>query len=346
WRIRETSTIALIFKPNKFLEMIPKSFGNKDWIIIDEVQRIPELLNSVHMLIEEKKIKFALTGSSARKLKRGGANLLAGRAFLNSIHPLTSRELGSDFQLDDVLNFGSLPHLFSFKDIESKKEYLRTYVATYLREEIMEEQIIRRLDPFVRFLESAAQCNGQIINAAKIGRDALSDKKAVLRYFQVLTDTLTGFFIEPYHTSVRKVQTAKSKFYFFDPGITRSLQGALDSSLVPRSYAYGRAFEHFFILECLKLKDYLRKEDRFYYSRTKDGVEIDLLIERSRKELIALEIKSSTQVDESELRPALSLAEDLKVKRFIVACREDRPRKAGVIEILPWRQVLEQLYPA
>ncbi len=334
----------LVGRPQLFLEMIPAHFNEDCWVVTDEIQRIPELLNSVHRLMEERKIKFALTVSSARKLKRGAANLLAGRAFMNSLHPLTAFELGSDFQLDAALNWGSLPRVFEFKDILSKKEYLRSYVATYLREEIKEEQIIRQLDPFVRFLEVAAQTNGQVVNASKIGRDSSTDSKAVLRYFQILEDTLVGFFLEPFHSSVRKVQTAKSKFYLFDLGVKRALEGTLDSEIQPGTYAFGKAFEHFFIMECRRLRDYLRKEDRFYYVRTKDDVEIDLLIERSRKELFAIEIKSSERVDIIELRAAYALAKDLKVKRFIIACREEKLRIVDGIEIMPWRQALAEIY--
>lgn len=335
----------LVARPGHFLELIPKDFDEKCWVVADEVQRLPELLNLVHQLIEERRIKFALTGSSSRKLKRDGANLLAGRAFLNALYPLTYDELEGAFELEQVLNWGALPHVFSYNDTQSKREYLRSYVGTYLREEIKEEQIVRSLDPFVRFLEAAAQCNGQIINASKIGRDSQADSKAVLRYFEILVDTLLGFFLEPYHASVRRVQTAKSKFYLFDAGVKRTLDGSLDSPLVPGTYAYGKAFEHFFVLECHRRREYQRRESRHYYVRTKDDVEIDLLIENAKKELTAIEIKSSERVDVQELRPAYVLAKDLGAKRFIVASREKSPRLVGGIEILPWRQVLEEIYP-
>lgn len=335
----------LVARPQLFFEMIPSHFGENSWVVADEIQRIPELLNAVHRLIEDRKIKFALTGSSARKLKRGSANLLAGRAFLNSLFPLSVEELGSDFNLDFILNWGSLPQVFSYSDDISRSEYLNAYVASYLKEEIKEEQVVRQLDPFVRFLETAGQSNGQIINAAKIARDAGTDTKSVLRYFQILEDTLVGFFLEPFHTSVRKVQTAKSKFYLFDLGVKKSLERTLQSPHIPGTYAYGKAFEHFFIMECKKRQSYQRRSDRFYYLRTKDNVEIDLLIERSRSELIAVEIKSSEKVDGTDLRSAISLSKDLKVKRFIVASREPAARRVDGIEILPWRQALEELYP-
>jgi len=334
----------LVGRPETFLELIPKNFDHSCWVVADEIQRVPELLNLVHLLIEEKKIKFALTGSSARKLKRGGANLLAGRAFLNSLYPLSYFEMGNDFNLDEFLNWGSLPKIFEYKDELSKKEYLRSYVSSYIREEIKEEQIVRQLDPFVRFLEVSAQSNGEIINAAKIARVAGTDSKAVLRYFQILEDTLLGFFLEPYHTSVRKVQTAKAKFYLFDPGIRHCLDGTLDSKILPGSSAFGRAFEHFFILECLKQKSYQRREERFYYLRTKDDVEIDLIIERSRRDIIAIEIKSGTQVDDIEIKKSFNLAKDIKAKRFIVVCREKHRRNVDGIEIMPWEEALKELY--
>jgi predicted AAA+ superfamily ATPase len=335
----------LVARPEYFLELIPKHFNHQCWVVADEIQRIPELLNLVHLLIEERKINFALTGSSARKLKRGGANLLAGRAFLNSLFPLSHYELKNDFILLDILNWGALPKVFDYQDELSKKEYLRSYVGTYIREEIKEEQIVRQLDPFVRFLETSAQMNGEIINASKISRDAMSDSKAILRYFQVLEDTLLGFFLEPYHSSVRKVQTAKSKFYFFDLGVKRALEGSLDSLITPGSSAFGKSFEHFFILECLKYKTYQRKEDKFYYIRTKDDVEIDLLIERGKNNLIAIEIKSSENVDVMELKKSHVLAKDLGAKRFIVACREKISRNVDGIEIIPWQEVLSEFYP-
>lgn len=335
----------LLAHPGRFVEMIPREFKKGSWVVADEIQRLPGLLNYVHKLIEERNISFALTGSSARKLKRGGANLLAGRAFLNSLHPLTHRELGKDFDLDFALNWGSLPRVFSLKGNDEKKEYLKSYVATYMKQEIKEEQVLRQLEPFARFIEIASQQNTQIINASKIARDSLSSPAAVLRYFEILSDTLMGFYLEPYHRSVRKVQTAKSKFYFFDLGVRKAIERSLDSPLVPSTYAYGKAFEHFFVVECIRLNDYLRKDDRFYYLRTKDDVEIDLLIERPNRELWAIEIKSTERVDEKDFTRAIKVAQDLKVKRFIVASREKKKRTLKNMEIWPWKDVLNELYP-
>lgn len=335
----------LLARPSYFEELIPTTLQAGSWIIADEIQRIPSLLNYVHRLIEKRKLHFALSGSSARKLKRTTANLLAGRAFNNVLFPLTAAELGEDFDLLRVLNWGALPLVFSLTTDEERREYLRSYVTNYIRQEIKEEQIIRRLDPFVRFLEGAAQCNGDIINASKIGRDSGTDAKAIIRYYQILEDTLLGFFLDPFHRSVRKIQTEKSKFYIFDTGVKRALQGVLTSSISEQSYAFGDAFEHFFILECHRLRQYLRIDEKAYYLRTKDDVEIDLILERPQGQLYAIEIKSSENVDEGRLNSFVRLAQDLKPTAVWVASREARPRYLdNGVEILPWKEVLKRLY--
>lgn len=163
-------------------------------VVVDEIQRIPSLLNYVHRFIEKRGLKFALSGSSARKLKRGGANMLAGRAFDNNLFPLAGTELSDDFKLQEVLTWGALPKAMLLNTAEEKRECLRSYVNNYIRQEIKEEQVVRQLEPFLRFLEAAAQCNGKIINASQIGRDSGTDAKAVIRYYEILSDTLLGVF--------------------------------------------------------------------------------------------------------------------------------------------------------
>jgi predicted AAA+ superfamily ATPase len=315
-----------------------------EWVILDEVQKVPSLLDYVHKLIESKKIKFALTGSSSRKLKRGGANLLAGRAFLNHLYPLTSFELGKDFDLNEALHWGGLPMVINSKSVEEKKEYLRSYVNTYLREEIKEEQLVRRVDPFLKFLDVSAQSNGQILNYSKIARDAGTDYKSVERYFEILVDTMLGFYLEPYHTSVRKRQSAKSKFYFFDTGVKKSLEGSLNVPLQERTFAYGNAFEHFIVLECLRYRDYFKTDDKLSYLRTKDDLEVDLIIERPGQKKILVEIKSTRNFDEAELSRYRSLKRDLAPCEFLFFTQEERPRKIDGFEILPWREGLRRLY--
>jgi predicted AAA+ superfamily ATPase len=341
----DSTYTELLARPRLFVERIPKSFDSGSWVVVDEIQRLPGLLNYVHQYIEERKIRFALTGSSARKLKRGGANLLAGRAFVNVLHALSMRELPDDFVLDFALNWGLLPKIHQLPDPTSMAQFLRSYTSMYLREEIKEEQIVRQLDSFARFLEVAAQQNTQIINFSKIAREAQTEDKTVQRYFSILEDTFLGFMLPAFHRSVRRAQRMRPKFYFFDPGVKRAIEGSLTSPLVTSTYAYGQAFEHFFILECVKLRDALRPDDKIYFIRTKDGVEIDLLVERPGRELWAVEIKSSERVDSTEIESKRALAKDLRVKRFIVASREARPRNVSGVEYLPWADALEALFP-
>ncbi|MGK5089027.1 AAA family ATPase [Bdellovibrionota bacterium FG-2] len=316
------------------------------WVVIDEIQKVPALLNVVQRLIENQSILFALTCSSARKLKREGANLLAGRAFVNYLHPLTQRELGDDFNLETILPWGSLPKTLSFTGELERREFLKAYVSTYLKEEIKEEQVIRKLEPFIRFIEIAAQCNGQPINSSKIGRGAGVDAKAIDRYFEILTDTLLGFFLPPFDRSVRKRQLQRSKFYFFDLGVKRALENQLTVPLMPQTYGYGRAFEHFFILECIRYNDYYRKDYRFSYLRTKDNLEIDLIIERPGKPLVLLEIKSSTNVDDVELSKLQPILEKLAPCELWIASQEkaERRLKKGDGLVLPWMEALERLF--
>jgi len=334
----------LVVRPELLSKWVKAAKPQPQWVVCDEIQKIPSLLDQVHNLIEEKKIRFALTGSSARKLKKGAANLLGERALVNELFPLTVEELGEDFDLTQALQWGTLPEIITASSNLERKEILQAYVGTYLKQEIKEEQIIRQLDPFVRFLEVGAQQNGEIVNATKIGRDSNTNATTIIRYFEILQDTLMGFFLDPYHNSVRKVQTEKSKFYWFDLGVRRALEGTLENTLLEGSSEFGKAFEHFFILEIYRMAKYRRKEDRFSYLRTKDNVEIDLLIERSKKELWAIEIKSAKNVSLDRFAATLQLAKDLNVNRFIVASREERPRQEGMIEILPWQQVIRELY--
>ena len=185
------------------------------YIVIDEIQKAPKLLEVVHHLIEKSPRLFAMTGSSARKLRHGGANLLAGRAFTKHLFPLTSKELGSQFVLDDVLRWGSLPKIYQLDSAERKDDFLFAYANSYLKEEIQAEQLVRRIDHFRKFLEVAAQSNGLLINFSNIARDTGMDGKTVRSYYEILEDTLVGFWLEPFQTSVRKRLKQSPKFYFF-----------------------------------------------------------------------------------------------------------------------------------
>lgn len=320
------------------------SAQNIDWFVLDEVQRLPWVLNLVHELIESHHLKFAITGSSARKLKRGQANLLAGRALMNHLHPISSWEAGDEFQLDDVLRWGSLPSLFSLESSLEKNEYLKSYTATFVQQEIKAEQVVRKLLPFRRFLEIAAQSHSKIINSKAIADASDTDIKTIQNYYQILEDTMLGFFLEPFHTSVRKSLRLKPKFYFFDNGVARTLARQLEMIPLSSTSYYGDLFESFFIQECLRLNDYLRKDFRFSYLATHDDAEIDLVIERPDRKIILIEIKSSEQVTDKAIHKFSAIAGDIKASRRLIVSKEELRRRVEGIEIMPWKTALREIF--
>jgi predicted AAA+ superfamily ATPase len=326
----------------------PKS-ATPRWIVIDEVQRVPKLLNEVHRVLESTeahgKILFALTGSSARKLKRGGANLLGGRALVNNLFPLTAAELGKDFDLNTTLNWGSLPYIATEQDAATRRELLDSYYATYLREEIKEEQVVRQLDPFTRFLEVAAQTSGQFVNYAAIARDCQVGEKAVARYYQILEDTLLGVMIPSFDRSIRQQQSKSPKFYLFDIGVQRALSGALDAPITPKSYGYGRAFEQFLILEIYRLNSYLRKRFKLFHLRTKDDAEIDLVIEKPGEGYILIEIKSTQNASAQHGNHVRAFSQELPKSEAWVASLDEQNRKEGDLTFLHWQAALTRLFP-
>lgn len=330
--------------PESLIQIVHELPDETTTVIIDEVQKVPALLDVVHSLIEEKQKRFILTGSSARKLKYGGANLLAGRAFVYNLYPLSAFEIGDRFNLNEALLFGLLPRLFELTTNEDKIEFLSAYAHTYLKEEVFAEQLVRLLDPFRRFLEVAAQANGKIVNVSKIARDVGVDDKTVRSYFSVIEDTLLGFFLEPYHSSFRKRLSQKPKFYFFDVGVTRALSHALTVSISAQTSAYGEAFEHFIILESQKLASYFRLDYRFSYLRTKDDAEIDLIVERPGLPLLCIEIKSSEVVDEEDIRSFAKITNDLPACEAVILSNEPIARKVAHVSVLPWREGLMRFF--
>lgn len=314
-----------------------------EWVLIDEVQKLPRILDSVHRLIESGGPKFALTGSSARKLVRGGANLLAGRAFMRSMHPLTHRELGGEFDLERALRWGTLPQAWTLP-MEARNDFLKSYALTYVKEEIAAEQVVRKLDPFRSFLEIAAQGNGTPVNFANIARDVGADPKTVQGYFQILEDTLVGFTLQPWHRSIRKQQGQAPKFYFFDLGVKRALERMLDAPVSPRTYGYGTAFEHFMVCEIRRLADYAGLEWRLFHLRTNHGAEIDLVVDRPGRPTLFLEIKSTDQVDERDTRALEAfLADAPGGTEGMVLSRSETAKKIGKVLCLPWKRGLEEM---
>lgn len=316
----------------------------KLWVFIDEIQKVPKLLDIIHNQIEShKNVIFILTGSSARKLKRGSANLLAGRAFVYPAFPFTSLELNKHFNLEDALTWGTLPKIYSLENDDDKANYLRSYGLTYLREEIQMEQIVRKLDPFREFLEIAAQCNGRILNLTNIAKDIGSvDHKTVASYFQILEDTLLGFHLPGFSTSVRKAQSKHPKFYFFDCGVKRALERTLDVPLHPKTSAFGDAFEHWVILEIYRLNQYLTKDFRLSYFATRD-TEIDLILSKPKQNLV-IEIKPAAQVDPDKVARFARLASDIPNAQLYWLSLDHSPQTIEGVSCLHWSDGLKKIF--
>lgn len=283
----------LLAEPGRLSASIPEN--HKNWIVIDEVQRVPDLLNEVHRLIQKKKYRFVLTGSSARKLRRGGVNLLAGRALTHSFFPLTARELGGDFNLAHALQYGMLPPVWS---MDKPKAFLQSYIKTYLREEIQEEGLTRNLPAFSRFLEAATFSQGSILNISNVARDAAVDRKVVEDYFSILDDLMLGVRLPVFSRRAKRALMQRSKFYFFDVGVYRILRprGPLDVE----SETDGPALETLVLQELRALNHYLDLEYELFFWHTKSDHEVDFVLYGPRG-LIGMEVKRSSIFRESEL---------------------------------------------
>lgn len=309
-------------------------------VFVDEVQKIPVLLDEIHGLIEATGARFLLTGSSARKLRRGGTNLLAGRAAARRLHPLTWREQGEHFDLDRTLKFGSLPRVVTSED-STAIDVLRSYSQTYLREEIQSEALVRNLGGFARFLDVVAGQCGDLLNASAVARDAQLATRTVQEYFQLLVDTLVGFRLEPWAKSPRTRMVAHPRFYLFDTGVTNALNLRLTAPMDPASK--GRLFEQWIVLECQRLIDYAQSEARLFFWRTHNGAEVDLLVEKHGSLRLAVEVKSKPHVsgaDLSGMRAFLAANPSVPAR---VACLAPNPHQLDDrIEVLPWRQFFDE----
>lgn len=310
------------------------------WVVVDEVQKVPDLLNEVHRIIEEKKIRFILSGSSARKLKETGVNLLAGRAFTYNLFPFVSKEVDFELDLEKQIVFGMLPG--SFLSTNPKK-YLQAYTETYLKEEIREEALTRNFGNFARFLEIAARQNGQLTNTAGIARDAGTARQTVQGYFDILVDTLVGFWLEPWKLKKTTKQVSHAKFYFFDPGVVRALSGRLPYPVTPEES--GPLFECLIINE---IKAYLHYSELGYplhFWRSRNGVEVDLVLETA-KGFVAIELKSGSRWDKRFNRGMHRLSEELdknKVSCFGVFMGE-RQLTIDNVTIYPALDFLKHLW--
>jgi predicted AAA+ superfamily ATPase len=316
------------------------------FVSIDEIQRIPALLNEVHSVIEEFKgrVAFLLTGSSARKLKRSGANLLAGRAISCALHPLHASELEID--LAKALRIGTLPGVYLGAD-DLAIPTLESYVSTYLREEIQQESLVREIDRFSRFLEYAGQNNGEPINFAKLGKQAGIAGKTAQEYFSILTDTLIAFQLPGWSESVKKQLLQAPKFYFFDTGVLNAINGYLRVDLRESSFLYGRLFETFILSQLVATNDYLSLGYRFFYWRDKNGHEVDLIIARNvSTPLAAVEIKSGVTPRAADCSGFKTFSEDYPDLPRICVCDAPHPYTEEGISFVPWREFVNGSYLA
>jgi uncharacterized protein len=311
--------------------------AEKRWVFIDEVQKVPKILDVVQSCIDRSKGKFVLSGSSARKLKRGAANLLAGRAYTFRLYPLTSLELGAVFDLDQHLRFGGLPHVWNTHDITERVLFLRSYVTTYLKEEIAEEQIVRKLEPFSRFLQVAAQASGHLLNYTNIAKDVGVSDQTVKTYFQILEETLLGFTLPAYNRSVRKSIGKTPKFYFFDTGVLRALQRNIDQQFDRNHYAYGLLFEHFVIQECMRLADYYQRDFEFSFLRINEHEEVDLIIDRGNLPEVLIEIKSTYKITERHSEVLQKVAANFPNADLMVLSNDPESKLYGRVKCLHWQ---------
>ena len=332
--------LRLTSQPALFREEVLSRAKEITHVVVDEIQRIPNLLNEIHSLMEsDNPPYFILSGSSARKLKRSHANLLAGRAWTLNLYPFSHLELGKLFSLDKSLNIGTLPSMYLCNTKDEAKRTLKAYAETYLKEEIQAESLVRNLGAFLRFLTLAADENGNIINFSNIARETGTSYHTVKEYFQILEDTLIGFFLLPYSKSVRKRLIKHPKFYFFDTGVQRTLNNKISLDLTPKTSDYGNAFEHFIITEIIRLSTYLENDYKFSFYRSSNHCEVDLIIETPNGKIYAIEIKSSEHPDKSMLNGLKSFKTINPKAILYCACRAPRKRMVDDMTILPWQEI-------
>jgi len=307
-----------------------------DIVIIDEVQKIPELLDEVHWLIENKGLRFILSGSSARKLRRSGANLLGGRALRRVLFPLVSAEI-PDFDLNRALNNGMLPRHYL---MENPAKRLKAYIEDYLQQEIVEEAVVRNLSSFTRFLQISALSNAEILNYTNIAQDCGVSAKTVKEYFAILEETMLGFYLPAYTKTIKRRVVLSPKFYFFDVAIPNHLLHR--TSLQQGTDIYGHALEHLIIQELRAYLSYRDSDKTLCYWRTLDNkYEVDAVIGNAE---VAIEVKSSKNVSLRDAKGLLAFGREFPSAKLILLSLEERPRKIDNVEIWPVCQFLQRLW--
>jgi len=302
-------------------------------VAIDEIQRLPELLNEVHRLIEMRGIRFLLTGSSARRLRGGEVNLLGGRARTKYLHPLTHHELGDHFDLVRAIRRGTIPSIYFSADPEAD---LYAYAGTYLQQEVVAEGATRNIPAFSRFLHVAALCNGTIVNFTNVGNDAQVPRTTVYEYFEILRDTLVLFELPAWRRSMKRKPLVSSRYYFFDVGVVSALQGR---DLRPGTPEFGQGFETYLMHELTSYVDY-RSGESLSHWRSASGYEVDFII----GDHTAIQAKAKGNLSAVDLKPLQKLVEEKKLKRHLCVCLESRARTVGDITVLPYGEFLAALW--
>lgn len=325
----------LAANPGRLENLIPPNFTN--WIAIDEIQKIPDLLNEVHRLIEHKKLKFLLTGSSARTLRRSGVNLLAGRALRYNMHPLVMQEFPDQFQLEQVMQYGLLPAVITHAE---PRKFLETYVQTYLREEVLQEGLTRNLGSFARFLEIASFSQGQVLNVAEIARELALNRLTVANYFDILDDLLLSTRLSPFTQRAKRKMIAHQKFYFFDIGVYKVLRpmGPLDSA----AEADGAGLETLFLQSLSAINDYFELQYKIYFWRTQAGDEVDFVI-YGPNGLYAFELKRSATITSKSLKGLKTFGEDYPEAQLYIVFSGKQKEYYGNITAIPLTEILLEL---
>lgn len=316
-------------------ELLREIITDEDTIVaIDEIQKLPSLMDEVHSLIESRGIKFILTGSSARKLTRNYTSLMAGRAKRMFLHPLVTAEIG-EYKLNDILKFGSLPIVFNSED---PWDELRDYAGLYLREEILAEALVRKVENFSRFIDFAAMSNGSVLNYESIARDAQVPARTIREYYALLEDTLMGFMLNPIKSTAKRKCISAGKFYFFDIGVLNSLLNR--TSITQKTKEYGGLFEHFIFLEIKAYIDYFSVDSKMSFWRIDEENEVDFII----NEKVAIEVKATEMVQGKHLKGLLKFSENEKVDKQIIISLDKERRKMGDVVVYPYRLFLNDLW--
>ena len=331
--LRSDLYLQLSAQPHQLESMIDAA-SNFEYVVVDEVQRVPMLLNEVHRLIETRNIKFLLTGSSARSLRQQHVNLLAGRAWEANLFPLVSTEI-PDFDLMRYLQLGGLPAVYSS---EKPAEELHAYVDTYLKEEIQAESLVRKIPSFARFLKLAALTSGNILNFSSVANDAGIPISTVREYYHILEDTFIGFLVPAWTKTMKRKAMSTAKFYLFDCGVKHTLSGV--QSLEKTSDVYGRAFEHFIALELRAYLSYRRLRSPLSYWQSQQHQEVDFIVGDD----IAIEVKSADKIHDKHLKGIRLLKQENICKKYMVISHDLIHRKEEGIDIIHWKYFLEKLW--